>query len=194
MSYTWIGRAGGLGHVTDRPQRKLPMEVHLNNIEIPNTLALAVMAALGYVFGTLRQRRMAAANGRLCRPQNDVSRAQIAVGELEQVIRGLRNSTAEHYARLKRFQNRVARLGAQPADVGWYELCREVDDVLDPTLQLVNEINSAQQRIRCQNDYLMTLAETQTDPLAELANRPSAGPVQPDEAIPVALPADRAQS
>ena len=167
------------------------MGAHLDSIEIPTTLALAVMAALGYAFGTLHHRLIAHANSRSRRQQDDISRAQMAVSELEQAIGTLRNRTAEHYRRLKKFQSRVARLAASPGDAGWYELCREVDAVLDPTLQLVSEISSAEKRIRSQSEYLMAFAETPTDRLLELAGCPSA---RPDEDTDVQISVTQARS
>ena len=144
---------------------------HLERIDIPTSLVLAIMATLGYVFGTLAQRRKTNTTEVLLRLQKDLSRAKMAVNELGKVICAVSSSTAKHYARLKRFQNRIARLGTQQGDVVWHELCREVEAILDPTLQLVGEIANAQERIRYQSNYLMTFSETRTDPLTGLGNR-----------------------
>ena len=95
----------------------------------------------------------------------------MAVGELERVVGAVRSSTAKHYARLQKFQNQIAKLGTQQGDVVWHELCREIEGILDPTLQLVSEIANAQERIRYQSNYLMTFSEVRTDPLTQLGNR-----------------------
>ena len=95
----------------------------------------------------------------------------MAVCELEKVLCAVRSSTTKHYSRLKKFRNRIAKLGTQQGDAVWDDLCREVEGILDPTLQLVGEIANAQERIRYQSNYLMTFSEIRTDPLTGLGNR-----------------------
>jgi diguanylate cyclase len=148
------------------------MDIHqLNSIELPTAMTLAILVTLAYVFGTLAQRRKTGTNEVLLRLKKDLSRAKMAVNELEKVICAVRSSTTKHYARLKKFQKRVARLGTQQGDAVWHDLCREVEGILDPTLQLVGEIANAQERIRYQSNYLMTFSEIRTDPLTGLGNR-----------------------
>ncbi len=147
------------------------MELHLNSIEIPTTLALAIMATLGYVFGTLQQRRRAGTNEAWLRLKNELSRAQMAVSEMETVIGLLRKISARHHSRLKRFQRRVAGLGNEKGDAVWHKLCQEVESILEPSVQLVQEIANSQDRIRYQSSYLMTFSEVRTDPLTGLGNR-----------------------
>jgi diguanylate cyclase len=147
------------------------VNVYFDSIEISTPLALAIMATLGYVFGTLRQRRKCGGNEVLFRLQRDLSRATTAVKELEKVIGTVTRSTAKHYSRLKKFQGRMAKLSSVQEDAIWHELCREVEGILDPTLQLVSEIANAQERIRYQSNYLMTFSEVRTDPLTGLGNR-----------------------
>lgn len=147
------------------------MHFSLEGIQISNVLVLAIMATLGYVFVTLRQRRKTGTNEVLLRLQKDLSRAHMAVSELEKVIFAVRSSTAKHYSRLQKFQNTIAKLSGQQGDAVWHDLCREVESILDPTLQLVSEIANAQERIRYQSNYLMTFSEVQTDPLTGLGNR-----------------------
>jgi diguanylate cyclase len=144
---------------------------HLDRFDISTSLALAIMATLGYVFGTLVQRRKSNTTEVLLRLQKDLSRAKLAVNDLGRVICAVRSSTNKHYARLQKFQKRIARLGTQQGDIVWHDLCREVEAILDPTLQLVGEIANAQERIRYQSNYLMTFSETCTDPLTGLGNR-----------------------
>ena len=44
----------------------------------------------------------------------------------------MNSSTAKHYANLKKFQTRIAKLGTRQGDLVWHELCREVEGLLDP--------------------------------------------------------------
>ncbi len=147
------------------------MHVYFDSIDISTPLALAIMATLGYVFGTLRQRKKVCGNDVILRLQKDLSRAKKAVYDLGRVVRAVRKSTNKHYSRLKKFQDRIAKLGANPGSTDWQELCQEIEGILDPTFQLVSEIAIAQERIRYQGNYLMAFSEIRTDPLTGLGNR-----------------------
>lgn len=144
---------------------------YLTSINVPLTTTLAMLVTLGYVFGILYRRRRTGSDDRLLQLRKDLARASTAVNELGKVICSVRNSTAKHYTRLKKFQNRIARVDAHQGDAIWQELCREVESFVDPTLQLVSEIANAQERIRYQSSYLMTFSEVRTDPLTGLGNR-----------------------
>jgi diguanylate cyclase len=144
---------------------------HIANIDIPLTTTLAMLVTLGYVFGSLHQRRKNGSNQRMVQLRKDLARATTAIDELGKVVCAVRNSTAKHYSRLKKFQNRIARVDPRQGDATWQELCQEVECILDPTLQLVSEIANAQERIRYQSSYLMTFSELRTDPLTGLGNR-----------------------
>jgi len=135
--------------------------------EIPATLTLAILALLGYVFGVLPQRNRKALLG----VQRDLARAGMAVRELEKVVSAVHSSTAKHYALLKGFKSRIARLSNPDRDACWHELCGEVERILNPTLQLVGEIANAQEQIRYQSTHLMRFSEMRTDPLTGLGNR-----------------------
>jgi diguanylate cyclase (GGDEF)-like protein len=147
------------------------MHIYFDGVDVITPLLLAVMATVGYVFGTLAQRKNTGNKEVLLRLQKDVSRAKMAVSELEKVICAVRSSTDKHYSRLRKFRNRIAKLGTQQGDAVWDDLCREVEGILDPTLQLVGEIANAQDRIRYQSNHLMTFSEMRTDPLTGLGNR-----------------------
>jgi diguanylate cyclase len=147
------------------------MHIYYNSIDISTPLILAVMATVGYVFGSLRQRRRLGCDEVLIRLQRDLFRAKMAVHDLGKVVHTIRNSTSKHYARLKKFHARIAKAGAHPGSADWQELCREVEGILDPTFQLVSEIAIAQERIRYQGNYLMTFSEIRTDPLTGVGNR-----------------------
>ncbi len=144
---------------------------HFTRIDVPLTTTLAMLATLAYVFGILYRRRRTASQERLLQLRKDMFRATMAANELGKVVCVVHNSTAKHYARLKKFQRRIAKLCARQGDANWQELCREVEGMLDPTLQLVSEIANAQERIRYHSNYLMTFSEMRTDPLTGLGNR-----------------------
>ena len=153
------------------------MNVYLESIAISVPLALAVMAMLGYVFATLRQRKKTGANDASFELQRDLTRSRTAVSELNVVIREARSNLARHYARFGRFERRAARLGTRQdnGDARWHELCREIEGLATPTLQLVSDITNAQERIRCQSNYLLNFSELRIDPLTGLGNRRAPG-------------------
>jgi diguanylate cyclase len=143
------------------------MNIPPDAIEIPATLALAILALLAYVFGILPNRN----RKQLLGMQRDLVRAQMAVSELEKVVAAVQSRTAKHYALLKGFKNRISRLSSFEKDAIWHELCCEVEGILSPTLQLVGEIGNAQEHIRYQSACLMRFSELRTDPLTGLGNR-----------------------
>lgn len=143
----------------------------LQHIDIPLPLVLAIMATLGYVFGTLPARRRNAVDDVTLQMEKDLSRAKNAIHELGKVVREIRSASAKHQSRIKLFQRRLAKLGTRKKELAWHDLCQEVEAILDPTLHLVNEIANAQERIRYQSNYLLTFSEVRTDPLTGLGNR-----------------------
>jgi diguanylate cyclase len=143
------------------------MSFDLTAIRVPTPLALAIFVLLAYVFAILPRRNKV----QLLSMQRELARAQMAVSELEKVVGSVHSTTAKHYARLKAFKSRVAQLDSGERDAIWHELCGEVESILAPTLQLVSEIATAQERIRFQSSYLMQFSESRTDPLTGLGNR-----------------------
>ena len=55
--------------------------------------------------------------------------------------------------------------------MAWHALCAEVDGILGPTLELISEIASAQERIRYHSLHLQRFTELQADPLTGVGNR-----------------------
>jgi diguanylate cyclase len=147
------------------------MHIYYDSIDISTPLALAIMATLGYVFGTLRQRRKNRNNEVVLRLKKDLFRAKMAVRELEKVMCAIRHGTDKHYTRLKKFRKRIKHMEVQQTDIVWDDVCREVESILDPTLELVSEISNAQDRIRYQSNHLLTFSDVRTDPLTRLGNR-----------------------
>jgi diguanylate cyclase len=103
--------------------------------------------------------------------QHDLTQARMAVSEMAAVVGAIHSSTAEHHARLKKLQARLAKLGARTEEGAWQELCCEIEAVLGPTLKLVGEIASAQECIRYHSTHLQRFSELQSDPLTGVSNR-----------------------
>ena len=138
------------------------------NLQIPVPVALAFVAAMGYLISRWNR---PAANDIIVRSRRELKRAQAVALELEKIAWTVRQSLAKHHANLSRFKERVGRLSDQRQEAAWKELCREAEDILKPTLQLATQIASAYDEIRQQSANLMTFTEVRTDPLTGVNNR-----------------------
>jgi len=137
-------------------------------LHIPVPLALAVVAALGYLFG---RRGEKVSNDLVLRSRRELRRARSVANELERIAWTVRKSLASHHASVGKFKDRVAKLGEQQEEIAWRELCRESEEILRPTLQLATQIANAYDEIRQQTAHLMTFTEIRTDPLTGVNNR-----------------------
>lgn len=138
------------------------------NLQIPVPVALAFLAAVGYL---ISRKSHTAANDMLVRSRRELKRAQAVGAELEKIAWTIRQSLAKHHASVSRFKDRVSRLSDQQQEAAWKELCREAEDILKPTLQLATQIANAYDEIRQQSANLMTFTEVRTDPLTGVNNR-----------------------
>jgi diguanylate cyclase len=137
--------------------------------EIPmTTVALAIVAALGYLVG-LRRRMMG--DGAVARSQRELRRAQAVARELEKIAWTIRRSLAGHHRSLSKFKQRVGNLGGQQKDEAWKNLYREAGEMLTPTLRLATQLATAYDRVRAQTNHLMAFTEVRTDALTGVANR-----------------------
>jgi diguanylate cyclase (GGDEF)-like protein len=137
------------------------------HIQIPTPVALAFVAAMGYLIN--RWRRPVSSEV-VDRSRRDLKRAQAVALELEKIAFAVRQSLANHHASLSRFKDRVSTLGDARETAG-KELCRETEEILRPTLKLATQIANAYDEIRQQTAHLMTFAEARTDPLTGVNNR-----------------------
>jgi diguanylate cyclase (GGDEF)-like protein len=138
-------------------------------INLPVTVALAVVAALGYLFGC-RARAVAQAT-ETEQARRELKRAKTVAKELEQISDQVRKNLAMHHGSINRFKDRVTELSIQSKDVAWQELCKEAEDMLKPTLRLAAQLAKAYDEIRQQSNHLMTFTELRTDPLTRVSNR-----------------------
>ncbi len=141
----------------------------LFSIQLPLPAALAAVAALGYLFG--RQQLRASSTGVAIQARRELRRARMVAQELERIGRVIRRNLAKHQVRLCNFKERVNKLHAEQQNAGWEDLCREADEMLQPTLRLANQIADAYDQIRQQSANLMTFTELRTDPLTGVCNR-----------------------
>ena len=138
-------------------------------INIPSTVALAVVAVLGYLFG--RGSRVVRQATEAEQARRELKRAKAVARELEGISDQIRKSLATHHSSLSKFKDRVTELGGQDQEIAWQELCREAEEMLKPTLRLASQIAHAYDEIRQQSNHLMTFTELRTDPLTRVSNR-----------------------
>jgi diguanylate cyclase (GGDEF)-like protein len=139
-----------------------------SRFDVPIPMALALVCALGYWVGR-RQRRTG--NELLSRSRRELKRAKTVASELEKIAWTVRQSLAKHHASIARFKDRINKLSGQQQQSAWKDLCREVEDILKPTLQLATQMANAYDEIRQQGANLMTFTEVRTDPLTGVNNR-----------------------
>jgi diguanylate cyclase len=138
------------------------------NLQIPAPVALALVAALGY----LKSRRSGVVtNDMVIRSRRELQRARAVATELDRIAWTVRQSLAKHHVSVSRFKERVSRLSDQQQDAAWKDLCREAENILRPTQQLATQIANAYDEIRQQSANLMTFTEVRTDPLTGVNNR-----------------------
>jgi len=140
------------------------------SLQIPVPVALAVMATVGYMY-VFGRRNSETSNELVFQSRRELRRAQSVAAELEKIAWTVRKSLANHHASVSRFKDRVGKLGEEQQEAAWKELCREAEEILQPTLRLATQIANAYDQIRQQSANLMTFTEVRTDPLTGVRNR-----------------------
>lgn len=142
--------------------------MELGTLDLPVPVALAAVAAVGYLVG---RRRRESDEEPSARSRRELRRAQHVAGELEKIAAKLRESLTAHNARLLEFRQRVDRLSSVEAEAAFARLCDEAEEILKPTMRLAAELSAAQDELRQQSSNLMSFTETRTDPLTGVQNR-----------------------
>lgn len=138
------------------------------NVQIPVPVALAFLAAVGYL---VSRQSKSSASDMVLRSRRELKRAQAVATELEKIAWTVRQSLSKHHDSVTRFKERVSRLSNHQQEAAWKELCHEAESILRPTLQLATQIANAYDEIRQQSSNLMTFTEVRTDPLTGVNNR-----------------------
>lgn len=142
--------------------------IDLWSIHIPISLALAVVATIGYLVG---RRKRVDESPVAVQSRRELRRAQLVARELENISLLVRGHLTKHHSCLGKFKQRVGELSGQADEAAWKELCQEAEQMLKPTLQLATQIANAYDEIRQQSNHLMTFTEVRTDPLTGVSNR-----------------------
>ncbi|TWT48380.1 GGDEF domain-containing protein [Botrimarina hoheduenensis] len=137
---------------------------------LPETVALAAVAAFGYLFGRSQRRKPVNKDNR-----EELARAAQIARQLESVASCLRRDLATHHSEVERFKQRVAQAETLEGELAWQALRDEAERVLTPTLRLVGQVANAYDQIRQQSQALSNFSGGRTDPLTGLSNRRALG-------------------
>lgn len=140
-------------------------ETHI--IGIPDTVALASIALLGYMFGR-RTRSLQKSNADHLA---DLGRAARIAIQLESIADTLRENLAMHHAQVADFQQQLNDAQGEAVSDSWKELCEETDAILAPTLELADQLTRAYDHIRQQSQALQEFTAGRTDPVTGAGNR-----------------------
>jgi len=137
---------------------------------ISDTLALAAVALIGYLFGqrTRRTDVVPAANPQLLA---ELTRATQVANELQQIAKHLRNDLAQHQSNIIAFQKSILELEESTEPASWESLGREADKLLAPTLRLTTNLSLAYDQLRKQSNHLMIFSGTRVDSETGILNR-----------------------
>ena len=138
------------------------------SVGYPETAALAAVALIGYLFGTRTRRLIMAALG--SRRQRELERAARIAWQLEDIASSLRKELASHHSQIAGFKRRLRETQEEGNDQSWERLCSEAETLLQPTMELAQQVAHAYDQIRQQSDALQTFTHSRTDPLTGVGN------------------------
>ncbi|MCA9239588.1 MAG: hypothetical protein KDA37_05290, partial [Planctomycetales bacterium] len=137
----------------------------LLRLGLPNTVALAAVAVIGYMVG-IRGRK----TGAPAEATDDIARATAIAQQLEGIADELRKDLAFHRTRVERFKKHLRHASTEEETKAWQRLREEAEEMLGPTLDLVGQLSTAYDRIRLQSKALTNYTGSRTDPLTGLYN------------------------
>jgi diguanylate cyclase (GGDEF)-like protein len=150
------------------PESLLALSLYGWELRFPPVVALAIVAAVGYLVGRSGRARTGLAEVQV---RHEVRRAQVVARELDRVAAALRAHLTQHQTAVVRFKSRLEELHGRQTEEDWKRLCREAETVLRPTMKLATQVAQAYDEIRQQSAHLMSFTDARTDPLTATANR-----------------------
>jgi diguanylate cyclase (GGDEF)-like protein len=138
-------------------------------VGLPESVALAATATLGYLFG-----RRVAGFRRAPRPVHthwELQRAASIARNLETIVAEVRDDLALHHQSVRQFKSKVDQLSNCESDASCRVIYEEAERILAPTLKVAALLSNAYDRIRQQSAHLLTFAEGRTDPLTGAGNQ-----------------------
>lgn len=134
------------------------------NFGIPETVALAAVAVIGYLFGRSGKERDPNA------ASEDIARASGIALQLEGIASRLRGELSLHRNHVERFRQRLRDASGAADNDAWRTLREEAEAMLTPTLELVSQLSNAYDQIRQQSQALTNYTGSRLDPVTGLSN------------------------
>lgn len=135
-------------------------------VGISETVALAAVALIGYLFGRRSNSLAPAEQG----ASEDIVRATSIAVQLESIAAGLRHNLAYHHTQVERFKKELRRAAGEQEEEAWRRLREESEAILTPTLELVGQLSAAYDNIRQQSQALTHYTVSRVDPATGLSN------------------------
>ena len=135
---------------------------------LPNTVALASVALLGYMFGRSALRRPHADPNQMRR---EFQRAREVVSELERISMQMRRHLATHHGSIAQIHQRLVSLQSEAVDEPAKAFCRDAQQLLMPTKQMAQDMTHAYEALRKQSSKLTTFNDVRIDSLTNLSSR-----------------------
>ena len=140
-------------------------------IGLQETVALAAVALVGYLFG--RRKSHTGIKNRQEPQQAELEEATRIARQLENIADSLRKELALHHGQVARFKKSLKSatdgMGKESANA----LSQEAEAILGPTLQLATQLSESYDQIRQQSTALVTFSESRVDPVTGVGNERS---------------------
>ncbi len=136
---------------------------------LTDTVALAAVAVIGYLFGRRSSQLPCQLNDQQL--NQELTHASQVAKELQQIAGRIRQDVASHQASISEFKARVTNLQTQDTDDGWLTLSSVAESLLVPTMRLATDLSLAYDQLRKQSLQLMNFAGSRNDPETGLHNR-----------------------
>ncbi len=134
-----------------------------------DTVALAAVALIGYLFGQKTRRQTAGNLDQKLRVE--LCHASEIAKELQQTAGRIRRDVAAHQTSISQFTASVRALQLEPSSDDWQALGSEAEALLIPTMKLTTNLSLAYDQLRRHSMQLMTFAGSRTDAQTGVHNR-----------------------
>lgn len=131
---------------------------------VASIIALTAVVMVAYVVLCRRRQEDSGLGGRA---QRRWKRTTAVAAQLRDITEQIRQDLLAQEPNIAMFKQRVAGLGGQE-DAAWQDVLREVESMLQ---DLGQQIARGYEELRQQSRYLMSFAESRTDPLTGVSNR-----------------------
>ncbi len=149
------------------------MELLANILSLPgyvsDTMALAAVALIGYLFG--HRTRQPSADPVDRKLGAELSRAVRIAKDLQLVAGRIRKEVALHQSSISRFQSEVGGVQKKGAEDAWHTLTGEAEALLAPTMKLASNLSTAYDQLRQHSSQLMNFAGSWSDLETGVGNR-----------------------